>query len=366
MSVTILTRHRYPNYGALLQAFALQTAFVRLGCDVEVANYVSLSESGAGVLRGDFSASRFRDVPLGALLFGALKGPQFVLAHCRFGTFRSRYLMLGPLVRGKEGLKEYLNAFDLTVAGSDQVWNRIHGKLDPNYFLVDLATSSARASYAASLGTGCPKVEDELIITDWVSRLAAVSVREEASAAFFSRRGIAARADVDPVLLFDREFWLEFAGGARSKAGELLVYDLDRSSEVGKVAREIAARDNQKVVRVTTDPLQALRRGRTRFLPGLEEFVGRFAGPSMVLTNSFHGVVFSIVMGTPFLAIRPRSNVSRIEDLLRRFGLEDRLVDARDACLGRPMSSLSGAASGPVAQARADSWKYLEQLAGLA
>lgn len=63
--------------------------------------------------------------------------------------------------------------------------------------------------------------------------------------------------------------------------------------------------------------------------PPVEDWLSAFAEAEMVVTDSFHGTVFSIILNKPFWVIGNEGRgMARFETLLSTFGLEDRMIDA--------------------------------------
>lgn len=134
---------------------------------------------------------------------------------------------------------------------------------------------------------------------------------------------------LDPTLLLTRQEWEEIAVSPEEE-GYVLVYQTEYSEPLLECARRIAQKRGRLVVSVSyyrrdRTPAWAERRADI----GPAEFVGYVRHAACVVTNSFHGAVFSILYEKPFLAFPHSTTSARVENLLNKLGLQDRLVTER-------------------------------------
>ena len=325
--VGIITRHCYPNYGSLLQTYALSTALANAGADVRVVNYVPEDDTPRGLVASSLRESRMAESQPKRLTFRAVQGPNLVYMARRFRAFQNDLLTLTDEVRSLHAQSPVWQGLDTVVTGSDQVWAPIHDKIDPTYFLATSPDTVRKVSYAASLGSARPRSADEGRVTDLISKIETVSVREATSAEYLGEVGIEARVDVDPVLLHDGHFWSKFAG-PRTGGGDpyILVYQLHNTPGFDAAVQELSRARKLPVRRVTVDAKQLIRTGKTQYLRPPVEFVRHVRDASAVVTDSFHGSVFSLIFGTPLSAIAPAKHTARMTDLLATVGLARLMV----------------------------------------
>ncbi|BCN70594.1 hypothetical protein RE943_40670 [Prescottella equi] len=247
------------------------------------------------------------------------------------------------------------------LAGSDQIWNTIHGDLDPVYFL-DGIPSRKRFSYAASFGTEAPANSNRARVTSWLQKFGEVSVRERSAQASLATAGIRARVDVDPVLLHDRTFWSQFAERTPAADGKyILVYQLHNTPDFDRRLRIIEDRHRLPVRRITPDAKMFVSKRASDYLASPERFVGLFRDAEAVVTDSFHGTAFSLVFGRPLYALLPERNTTRNTDLLESVGI----VRLASVAGNDPTYDPTYDADAVAAELRAladDSWRYLEAL----
>lgn len=324
--IGIITRHCYPNYGSILQSYALETAFRKLGADVRVIDYVQNGDQPLGLVNSTLRVSHMRHSLFKRIIYRLVQTPTFVSMAVTFRRHQRRLLTLTEEIDNSEDLRLIGNDFDLIVTGSDQVWNRITGYLDANYFLDFVDNREKKASYAASLGAEKPREEDAEDFLSYVKKISRISVREPSSQKWLNTNGVAAREDVDPVILHGKDFWCKFAGERKyKKTPYILVYQLHSTPGFSARLHEIKKKHSLPIIRVTPDWKHLIRPGKTKILISPENFVGLIRDASYVVTDSFHGTAFALRLGTPLYVMPPSKYATRLRDMLTRVNLE-RLV----------------------------------------
>ncbi|WP_162241805.1 polysaccharide pyruvyl transferase family protein [Pseudorhodoferax sp. Leaf267] len=217
---------------------------------------------------------------------------------------------------------------DALVVGSDQVWRLDYfpSNAEEDYFFGYAPTADIRKiSYSASFGHGTWTFPEHTARTrELIAQFHAVSVREasgvEICATVFDRHD--AQHVLDPTLLVDPAFYEEIAG-ARSRPSKktFLSYVLDEGPDRQGFTRDVrAALGSQYAYRSLTLDTGS----KTIDIP---EWIRAFMDADFVLTDSFHGMVFSIIFEKKFLAIVNRNRgADRFVSLLEQLDLRDRLV----------------------------------------
>lgn len=221
-------------------------------------------------------------------------------------------------------LEEIADDYDFFVVGSDQVWNP--SGIAPKYFL-NFAPRKKRIAYAASIAA--PFIPDQLknFFRQGISGFDYVSVREEKSVEIIKElTGQDALLLVDPTMLLTPAEWLEIAQkpswlDEKYERGYILTYYL----------RGNAPANIKNLADFLKLPLINLLDWNNYWhcVIGAEEFLYLFSKASLIFTNSFHGVIFSILFRRPFMNAEvdlvPMMS-TRIPGLLKMFGLEDRIA----------------------------------------
>ena len=362
MKAALYTIFRCTNYGAVLQAYALaRTLRGFLGEDaLDVLNH--------------------RMDPRDNHLLGKVTNPntpwfqrwrnrrKFAAKYIRPDLFEVRRrktidLMarhIRPTARLYARPQEFreMPAYSTVVVGSDQVWNPgLNHDFGCNpYLCTDFPEAQDRVAYAASFGVAqlSPDAADECRRA--LARFRRITVREESGAEICRRLlGTDPEVVLDPTLLLPPEEWLA-AVGARPGSDSVAAYwvrtvtqrDVDA---LAGMARRLGAH----VRLMSAGPLPKLS-----LPPEVEpfidadpfDFVSAVASSSAVVTDSFHGLQFSILFRRPFAALgelsNPMSNASRLVDFARRYGLSGGVFDIEsfrfgDVCPPADLSSFDAA-----------------------
>lgn len=222
-------------------------------------------------------------------------------------------------------LEDIADEYDFFVVGSDQVWNP---RWYPSFIFLRFVADEKKISYAASIGAPSIPEDKREIFKNGLSSFKYISVREDDAVKII--KNLTGRTSVvmpDPVLLLSREEWLAVAQKPtwfkeKYRNGFVLTYYLRKlpPPEVKTLAAELGLPVINLLDAENFD----------HFTVGPAEFVWLFANASLIFTNSFHGVAFSILFKRPFINREignDKSGVAmanRMVTLLKLFGLEDR------------------------------------------
>lgn len=322
MKIGILTFHRAHNYGAVLQCFALQETLSRLGHDVRVIDYRQPWIEEFYKPLSINMMCKYSSVP--DSLFFYLKGSikKFLVSPCRasyFKTFRERFLRLT-----QPCTTDLPQDFDCYLIGSDQLWSLhcLGGKADPIYMgKFSRPEGSMVVGYAISADSRSVELlSDE--ISSGISDFKAISMRErKISKMVTEMTGVRCATCVDPTLLADVSVWDRVIDSRWEKRNYVLVYEVRWKKEtrgaLRRKAEELAARIGGGCEVIDASGMK---------FP-VRDFVSLFRYARYVVTTSFHGVVFSVIFGTPFYALPLWDGYDlRYKELLASLGISERLV----------------------------------------
>lgn len=339
LKIGILTQPLHDNYGGLLQAYALKEVLKSLGHDVVIVN------------RQTPVRKKWRLV--GSFVKFELKGrkpinrqpltkAQKSIISEKTLSFIAQYIPeQSKLITSTKAMK-LLNkeGFDAFIVGSDQCWRPQYSSNIENYFL-DFAKRNKhikRISYAASFGTDdwefskketkeCKKL---------LKKFDAISVREDSAINLIKCN--LGRNDVthvlDPTMLLEKFQYQELIkkAGLSKPDGNLNIYVLDKSTEKNFFIESVESHLGLKKFEVMPkqriqDTLVTNANAENFQFPSPIEWLQGFQDAKFVITDSFHGTLFSILFNVPFIAIgNQKRGMSRFESLLEMFGLSDRLV----------------------------------------
>lgn len=352
MKIGILTQPLHTNYGGLLQAFALQKYLRDMGHEVLTVDYSRKPRTWLAPYRlARRCAAKFvlrRNVALfpKSLPQGAGKFTQRFIEE----NIRTTKKIFAPA--RERDFAEY--GFEAFVIGSDQTWRPAYSPYMPTFFLDFLGndTGTRRVAYASSFG------KDEWEFTPAMTKICAplakkfhaISVREDSGVSLCEKYlGVSAEHVIDPTMLLSKEDYCEIVARdeerglleKRISEKRLFAYVLDEALEKRAVINSVAGTLGLKVDEVM--PKREDLTAGTASYPPVSAWLRGFRDADFVVTDSFHGCVFSIIFNKPFIAIGNASRgMSRFCSLLKMFGLENRLVlaDEYSAELRERVSSL--------------------------
>ena len=336
MKIGILTFHAVPNYGAVLQAYALQMYLEQCGHQAEFIDYRPSYITTGGWFHLPKSAWHVKaNVVITYQKLMALKGIFNVdmrEQNKRFDQFTDVYLKLSPMrYKTLGGLQNNPPIYDSYICGSDQIWNpsKQHG-LDPACFLNFGSKLIKKISYAASFGCTEIPQRHHAEAAAFLEALDVVSVREASGCSMLKR--FADRESVlvpDPTFLVDWHSVLKSINAQPCSDGKLFSYVLRSGEGLHDFQRELSEGLGVEVVQ----PLNPHQRWKSygEVIPmGPMEWLRSIQQSSAVVTNSFHGTVFAILFNRPFLSVKLGGSKAglneRMDYLLASLGLERRQI----------------------------------------
>ena len=332
MKIRTITCHDVANYGAALQALALQTYLEKSGHDAEIIDYLPAYSRPYNLWAVHPSSHLYKPSQYFFLfkLFWAVR--KYIYVHPTmkrlnaFHEFNKKYFKLTRCYSTYAELANDPPKADIYIAGSDQIWrtNMNNGK-DPAFYLQFGDKTVRRISYAASFGL--PYLTDgmDYLVRTYLSGIDAISVRELSGVKILDKLGLHGRLVVDPVFLLTKTEWIELLCLKETLVNEpyLLVYDLNRGNmpnEKRSFVRRYAKENGLKIIAVN-DTRETDYADVNINNAGPAEFVNLIANARFVLSDSFHATAFSCIMHTPFRVYFSLEQAARIEDFLKIIGL---------------------------------------------
>ncbi|WP_040373720.1 polysaccharide pyruvyl transferase family protein, partial [Peribacillus psychrosaccharolyticus] len=213
--------------------------------------------------------------------------------------------------------------------GSDQVWNYLTAGFDKSYFLDFVQDKSKKNSYAASFGVDSIPETYKKDYYKLLSDFQNISVREQQGADIVKDvLEVNPPVLLDPTLMLNREEWNRVSSKNKENAEYLLLYLIAESKSIISLAKRVAKERNLKIIYIS-DRLYKSTGMDNRSKVGVDEWVNLFLNASFIVTNSFHGVAFSINFQKEFYMQYLPGNAkvnSRLENILELTGLKDRFV----------------------------------------
>lgn len=341
MKIGILTQPLQDNYGGLLQAFALQYSLVKLGHEPYVLNICRMDDYRTlhnYLVKYNKTFRRLIKYVLGRTKISYFHEEWYDMTQKEVKKFVKDYINTTELIKSPKMLKSVFNqgGFDVIIVGSDQVWRPSYSPKIDNYFLDFCKKNNVgKYSYAASFGVDVWEysLKQTNRCSTLIKQFDGVSVRESSGVALCEKYlNTKAIQVLDPTLLLDKDIYesIVIKNKTPKSTGDLFVYILDNNKTINDYVNIIE--DKLGLRHFTTMPKRQLcnisntHQLKDCIFPSVEQWIRSFIDADFVLTDSFHGCVFSIIFNKPFVVIgNLERGQARFKSLLSVFDLESRL-----------------------------------------
>ncbi len=318
MKIGILTYHCTTNYGATLQAYALLTAIKLQGWkNVEIINYQPYS-----MLRHFFIRpiqpinKKFQiNTKLFVNLRKCLNMRRFVLDNLPLSKKRTYT---------KASLKKHYQHYDVVICGSDQIW-----RIDPldgfgsAFFLdfIDNTTGCQKMSYAASFGDTNSLKQNRESISKLLKGFDKILVRDSNSLRLVEEEcNLPATKVVDPTLLINYD---AIAVLPKLKEKYLLIYN-QKDFSLSEEDFILSVAKRKKLIIVSVGQFNKIADVNVIEVDP-KAWLGYFKKANYIVTNTYHGTIFSILFKKQFTVVLDENKLNKTGDLLKDYGLEDRI-----------------------------------------
>lgn len=332
MNIGILTLPFNNNYGGYLQCYALMTILKQNGYDVEL------------IYRRHKKAPAIKKiVPTLKNLVKMLLGRNVIsIIPDEEKSFRSNGASMMPFLDGRitpkskplyttgEFNKYITGRYDAVIVGSDQVWRPEYGSGIRDYFFYGIQDDNLiRLSYAASFGTDDPlyTVEELNDCGKALEKFKGISIREESGLNVIKKFGgnlmTKPQLVLDPTLLLTAEDYNKIINEIVSPSmGKVFCYVLDTNSQKDAIINVICSRLNKE--KYVVSDIQSCNAS----LPSIESWLSAIRDSDFVITDSFHGMVFSVIFQKEFIVCpnMKRGGV-RFKSFLGTLGLDNRIIE---------------------------------------
>lgn len=319
--IAIQTLFLHDNYGGILQAFALQYYLEKRDFEVIHLNRYNKPDT---LLKAKLFLHKIRYAAFYKMSY---------LNKDTFKGFINQKINLSPALNSFSEWQKYISEqnFDAVIVGSDQVWRFEYvNHLLREFFLDFDKEVTKKLSYAASFGVENIGVENLMNVKNLLSNFDAASVREIHSVIKLKEIGIEADHHLDPTLLLKKENYIElFDLNENLNNEEIFCYVLDKNSFKQQVIQEVAKIVDLKYTTVFGDTpnLDNYLDADIIFKPKPEEWLQKFLAAKYIITDSFHGMIFSIIFNKKFLVIgNEQRGLSRFTSFLGQVNLMNRLI----------------------------------------
>ena len=314
MNIGIVTDTLESNYGGILQNYALQQVLLSMGHNPITIDYHP--RNILQLLRYNLKSILYLPFPNKRRPF---KLNSYI--HDKFKSFAKNIIMTEYCTRLNHRVVDKYS-FDAIIVGSDQVWRpKYVANVDDMYLSFVSDEKIKKIAYAASFGTNqweytrCQTKRCKKLVANFDS----VSVREFSGVELCRRYyNIKVEKVMDPTLLLTADDYNKLVvASCPNKEKYLLAYLLDKTADQIKVIELIALEYNLKIVSIGAHDEVSIT---------VERWLELIKNASYVVTDSFHGTVFSIIYHHNFISFANENRgIDRFESLLKMFGLQNRI-----------------------------------------
>lgn len=357
-SVGVITFHNYDNYGAILQSYGLQAKLKELDLNPEIIDY------NCEYISNPFRLVNLKEKGLFNYIYGAIGHICYIPRRRKCQKFRKKYMRYSSPVR-KGDMSHVSGKYDMYIAGSDQIWDYKLTNFDTTYFLDFVDEGKKKYSYAASIGEHLPPEILRGKYSALLKRFDKILVRENYGADIVEElTGGRPECVCDPTLLLSAEEWGFFVKDPKRKDKYILVYQLGINTEIVEFARRLAKKTGYHIVYIPF-PLVGLLKCSCKIAIGPSEWLGLFKNAKYVVSDSFHGVVFSLLFNRPFFTmVNGHHTNKRVEQLLKTVKLSHRVIDhVSDEGLVSPIDFTY--ANQQIEKMREDSFQALKDMVNI-
>lgn len=341
-SVGIITIHKsLLSYGACLQSYALWKYIKTLGYECEIIDLYRPVMKGYS---NNTHSLTFSTTP---------KNKKYNFKNylrLYFNKFFSRNIFTNPQKTQRfqafNSLIDYSTSYnsidalyknppiyDYYISGSDQIWNPDMPFENEPYLLSFVPNGKKRISYASSFGRNNLPEKYKKHYQNSLKHYDSISVREESGKNIIKELiDWDSEVVLDPTMLFDANFWQTLSIQPNLKQKYLFCFSLHNNKELLHFASNICKRKGLDLVVISDEPIH-FEKINVINVPnsGPKEWLGLVEKADFIITDSFHGTVFSILFEKQFLSFANTNNSettygSRIENLLTRLSLNNYLL----------------------------------------
>lgn len=322
--VGILTFLHTLNYGALLQAYALQRVLHDNGFNAFQIDYRNSTVEAFEFKKARTVRAHVANIIRKPIIAGKSKG---------FASFQRDYIKATQSLSSRSGLASACHEFDYVIVGSDQVWNGLVTGFDTSYFLDIINAGDKKRTYAVSIGQDELPVDSNTDYSKLLEGFPCLLVREKTAALALRRYYPNRPIDVvlDPTLLADKSIWLDMVSDIPRlhEKPYVFVYAVAEAKNSVTYAKELAKEKGFDVVVLQQNGFFPISGVKNLFTISPIEFLSYIFHAEVVVTSSFHGLCLSLQMEREFFvsyAVGGAKRNSRMADLLEELRLSNRVL----------------------------------------
>lgn len=359
--IALVTCYFHPNYGSMLQAYATQKIMEEWDIPCENICIDGLKKEIDGSKVKFYLKQINNPQVLSGTIVRIVKkkvyqkvlkntvGKNLKIRNACFRNFVNQNFIISKRYDSKKQLTEECNKYSAVVVGSDQLW--LPSNIEADYYTLTWVPDSVpKIAFSTSFGTSFLPKKHQHMANQFLHRFQAISVREETGQKMIKEyTGLDVPVVCDPTLLFSGEDWMCIQKKEPIiKDKYILCYFLGNNKEDRQFAKRLREHTGYKIVALLH--LDEYIKGDTQYADetpydiGPGELLNLIRNAEYIVTDSFHGSVFSIIYKKMFFTSRRvrKEGIlctnNRLDSLFHKLGIEGRLIQGNEdieECLGR-------------------------------
>lgn len=333
--ITLLSVYKDPNYGSMLQAYALYAVLNKLGYTSEYLNYTNYTDKPF-IIR--LLIKCFKSILNAIRPSKSIWNTRyFKKQHRIFDEFQRNHIPDSVIKYNPSNIQLANYYYSIFIIGSDQMWSPFVTALPNSINFLDFVKEpNIKASYAPSIGTTHMSKDYIMLLKTKLKSFRNISCREYTNSLLLSnelKRPV--KYVLDPTLLINEQDWSKLFEPIDMPKEYVLCYILGTKKCISEYAENLGLRFKIPVYYIITNPIYFARKNTLRYT-SVGQFLYLIKNAKYVVTDSFHGSILSINFEVNFYSFskRPLSNImndnDRIIDFLDRIGLRNRYKNDDD------------------------------------
>jgi len=314
----------FTNYGSALQSWALNQAIKKMGFSPVLIDYCPNIHLDKNILN---PLERMWDQDEESRINCELTLPAIRENYCKFEAFfTNRFVRTTKYT--SENFESSTNDVDSYICGSDTIFciDESNG-FDDGFFANFICMKGNSVAYAASFGDTKITEHQYKILEERLNNFKAIGLRETKMIDYVQNHtNCPVSRTIDPTLLLRPHEYNEITEARFIPDKYLLLYTRRYNLKMQKYAEDIAKKEGWKVVEISLRATHAEKGHIMQYKSGVEEFLSLVKHAEYIVTNSFHGLMFSVQFKKQFAIFSRESGDSKIKEALELFGLRQNLL----------------------------------------
>ncbi len=354
------------NYGTVLQATALYKVLSELQLNPTVIQY-SRNYDTSNHRNNVFIFQKIKRLTLKQLIDYAFMYRNISNVKAKFRAFRADNLKFSDNSYHRFNINDMDEPFDAYVCGSDMIWSEEFIN-DWDFFYLGFAPRDKSIAYAPSFGKNMIADINKAKCLNLLTNIRFLSCREEAGVELIKNDfNLPVKQVIDPTMLLTKKQWMEFLKDECSVSGESYAlcylfggYDGKRT---GLIKNIFEFTNNQ--VKIIPMKRKEFNKYAVKTAVGPLDFLRLYKNANFVVTDTFHGMIFSLIFEKPFVVLKREDGghwakyADRMTSTLKMLGLENRYIGSEDTITTDLLKLDYSKITNIIEEKRLESIKYL-------